>query len=71
MFKPPDKAYWEQLGYDDLMASLDTTSKTVADHAKNVIIFVGDGMSLPTVTAARYITLLFDSAKNLTKSKTV
>ena len=38
---------------DDLVASQALITKRVPDHAKNVIVFLGDGMSVPTVTAAR------------------
>ncbi len=50
--------YWLEEGESSLFRSLDTVTKKVNEHAKNVIIFVGDGMSIPTVTAARYAKIL-------------
>ena len=40
-------------GRDDLAVALDRASKLNERVAKNVIIFVGDGMNIPTVTATR------------------
>ena len=42
-----------QLGRDAIQESLEKSADINTNLAKNVIIFVGDGMSLPTVTAAR------------------
>jgi alkaline phosphatase len=50
---PPDADYWLQLGRDAIMESLKGSADINTNLAKNVIIFIGDGMSLPTVTAAR------------------
>jgi len=38
-------------GEDELETALNLTPNTGV--AKNIILFIGDGMSLPTVTAAR------------------
>lgn len=46
-----DKDYWRSLGAKNLDNIL--KRKTNNNVAKNVIIFVGDGMGLTTVTAAR------------------
>jgi alkaline phosphatase len=42
-----------QLGRDAIRESLEGSADINTNLAKNVIIFVGDGMSLPTVTASR------------------
>jgi alkaline phosphatase len=42
-----------QLGRDAIRESLEGSADINTNVAKNVIIFVGDGMSLPTVTAGR------------------
>ena len=41
------------MGTDDIADALKTLNDRNENVAKNVVIFVGDGMSLPTVTAAR------------------
>ncbi|XP_030745209.1 alkaline phosphatase-like isoform X2 [Sitophilus oryzae] len=46
-----DQSYWTQLGKDELAAAL--KKKTNAGVAKNVIVFVGDGMGLTTITTSR------------------
>ena len=43
--------FWLQDGENEIKLSLKKTPNT--NIAKNIIIFIGDGMSLPTVTAAR------------------
>lgn len=43
--------YWKQYGDSRLHKAL--TRENVVGHAKNVIIFIGDGMGMSTVTAAR------------------
>ena len=40
------------LGSDELMAALELT-KDNTRIAKNIILFIGDGMSIPTITASR------------------
>lgn len=48
-----DKAYWLKEGQDALREQLLVSPKV--RQAKNVILFLGDGMSIPTVTASRYL----------------
>ncbi|KAK4293357.1 hypothetical protein Pmani_033934, partial [Petrolisthes manimaculis] len=46
-----DAAYWRKDGQEELARQLGINPRRT--KAKNVILFLGDGMSLPTVTAAR------------------
>jgi len=46
-----DAAYWKQMGQDLLRQELN--KRPINTAAKNVIFFLGDGMSIATVTAAR------------------
>ncbi len=48
-----DAEFWEKLGVSEVLRALEVAKKSYPDHAKNVVIFVGDGMSVPTVAAAR------------------
>ncbi|XP_063601914.1 alkaline phosphatase, tissue-nonspecific isozyme-like [Penaeus indicus] len=48
-----DKAYWLKEGQNALREQLLVSPKV--RQAKNVILFLGDGMSIPTVTASRYL----------------
>lgn len=48
-----DKDFWLAKGGEELAAALGR--QEIKNVAKNVIIFIGDGMSLPTVTAARIL----------------
>ena len=52
-YKEQDANYWKEKGKNEIEASLDHLAKINTNIAKNVIIFIGDGMSLPTVTASR------------------
>ena len=47
------KEYWINKGKDEIAYAKRTRSETIENKAKNVIIFIGDGMSLPTLTASR------------------
>lgn len=47
-----DLEYWDQMGMDEIDAAVKATVLNTK-QAKNVIIFVGDGMSIPSLTAAR------------------
>ncbi|XP_046445686.1 alkaline phosphatase-like [Daphnia pulex] len=46
-----DAAYWTQLGQQLLFDEL--AKQRINSQAKNIIVFLGDGMSISTVTAAR------------------
>ena len=47
------KEYWTSKGKDEIDFAKKTRAELIENKAKNVIIFIGDGMSLPTLTAAR------------------
>lgn len=46
-----DIDYWRNLGLKELHSAQSLAK--IENRAKNIIIFVGDGMSLPTLTASR------------------
>ena len=47
-------AFWKREMDEELLFNIEASSKSYPTHAKNVIIFIGDGMSMSTITAARY-----------------
>ena len=51
--KISDIPYWHSKGREGLDLAKSTYANIIEKKAKNIIIFVGDGMSLPTLTAAR------------------
>lgn len=57
VFKPNeaerDAGYWQRAGKEALLEAL--TYKPVTSRAKNGLIFIGDGMSLSTITASRIL----------------
>ncbi len=52
-----------QLGRDAIRESLEGSADINTNVAKNVIIFVGDGMSLPTVSASRIYKAQYEGRK--------
>lgn len=46
-----DPEYWIRSGQEELLRALD--NKVYKGEAKNVILFLGDGMGLSTITASR------------------
>ena len=46
---------WEDLGQQELHAALNVQRRE--KRAKNVILFIGDGMGVSTITAARWLKL--------------
>ena len=48
-----DINYWVDKGKNEIERAKNLRNNIIEKRAKNVIIFVGDGMSLPTLTAAR------------------
>lgn len=47
----PEKSVWFESGLDELKAALNVKLNT--GRAKNVVLFVGDGMGINTMTASR------------------
>ena len=45
--------HWMELGKDELEEALSVSKNINTNVAKNIILFIGDGMSLTTLTAAR------------------
>ena len=55
---PPEEVtqeFWKELAQERLAKEL--MSRTIDKQAKNVIIFLGDGMGVSTLTAARFAVL--------------
>ena len=48
-----DGDYWKSHGTSALSESLADLDRFNTRKAKNIILFIGDGMSIPTVTAGR------------------
>ena len=45
--------YWKDVARKEIERTLEVLGSVNTNVAKNVIIFVGDGMSIPTLTASR------------------
>ena len=60
-------SHWLQKGKSELDKALKARNEINENKAKNVIIFVGDGMSLPTLTAAR----IYKAQRNTNFDKSV
>ena len=50
---PTDVEYWQNLGLDEVNEAKTTATARETKIAKNVAIFIGDGMSIPTLAASR------------------
>ena len=48
-----DADYWRSLGHSEITRAVLDSAQVNNGLAKNIILFVGDGMSIPTTTAAR------------------
>ncbi|KAK3604591.1 hypothetical protein CHS0354_027445 [Potamilus streckersoni] len=48
-----DTTYWRKQGIQNIMDAIKTTENT--NIAKNIILFIGDGMGISTITAARIL----------------
>ena len=48
-----DIAHWKKYGNEEIRAAINEYQNLNTNKAKNVILFIGDGMSLETLTAAR------------------
>ena len=52
-YQAQDENYWKNKAREELEKSLQDFDNVNTNIAKNIIIFIGDGMSLPTVVASR------------------
>lgn len=52
---PADVYQWEQIARQKIDSIHAKNSQTLSHSAKNVILFIGDGMGITTVTAARIL----------------
>lgn len=48
-----DSDYWNEIAQNYLSAKIAQSQKLNTNKAKNIIMFLGDGMSLPTIAATR------------------
>lgn len=48
-----ESRYWQDNAQDQLRKLVAANARGTAQKAKNIIMFLGDGMSLPTVSATR------------------
>lgn len=76
-----DRSHWIELAKKNLVKNSKTSFHGQHQPAKNAIIFIGDGMGMTTVTAARILKgqkqgmtgeegqLSFDSFENIALSK--
>ncbi|XP_065568129.1 alkaline phosphatase-like [Artemia franciscana] len=48
-----DAEFWRKQGQDTLAEQLSITNRPIERAAKNIILFLGDGMSNPTIVASR------------------
>lgn len=51
----PDPNYWNKLSKESLYKSKQLFGNDAAQKAKNVILFLGDGMGMPSISAARLL----------------
>ena len=51
-----DETFWRNLGFQELKESIEMQESSINTNlAKNIILFIGDGMSNPTISAARIL----------------
>ena len=62
-----DAKYWFEKAENDLINRLKNFNNVGKRKAKNIILFMGDGMSIPTITSAR---ILQGERNNLTLTET-
>ena len=58
-----DADYWKDIAKKELDKTLGVLKSLNTKQAKNVIIFIGDGMSLPTVTSARIYKAQYEASQ--------
>ena len=51
-----DDSFWRGYGFQELKDSIELQENSINTNlAKNIILFIGDGMSNPTISAARIL----------------
>ena len=60
----PDISYWQTLGSMEIAEAKNTVAATNTKIAKNIAIFIGDGMSIPTVAASRIFKAQHNNSPN-------
>ena len=51
-----DGEFWREIGFHELRDSIHIQESAINKNlAKNIILFIGDGMSNPTISAARIL----------------
>ena len=58
-----DADYWKHVAELEIEATKKVLNAINTNTAKNIIIFVGDGMSLPTLTASRIYKAQYEARK--------
>jgi len=58
-----DADYWKNIAEQEIEATKKAVNSINTNIAKNIIIFVGDGMSLPTLTASRIYKAQYEARK--------
>lgn len=48
-----NKTFWYDVGSDYLIKNINSNQKSTNQVAKNVVILIGDGMGISTITATR------------------
>ena len=49
-----DEQFWRNVGFQEMKDSIDMQESSINTNlARNIILFIGDGMNNPTITAAR------------------
>ena len=61
---PSDVSYWQNLGLDEVTEAKTTASTRETKIAKNIAIFIGDGMSIPTLAASRIFKAQHNNSTN-------
>lgn len=51
----PEPEYWNKISKESLYKSKQLFGNDSAQKAKNVILFLGDGMGMPSISAARLL----------------
>ena len=60
----PDISYWQTVGSMEVAEAKNTAAATNTKTAKNIAVFIGDGMSIPTVAASRIFKAQHNNSPN-------